>query len=171
MVNAALRPLSSIMAQLLIGSHMVPNSANPRVSHFPGALQMSPLVSKMATSWWIGLFSSLSLYKACHLQKRWRVSWAFEETTGPALIISFQYSAEKMTYSFLLEDDNFYNNNINGSLKWLMTIDRGHSREEGQNIVFDGEPVVIPHLLVRHDHNLDIVIPWVSSSSGPTIPH
>lgn len=38
MVNAADKPLSSIIAQLRNESHIVPNSARPSVSHFPGAL-------------------------------------------------------------------------------------------------------------------------------------
>jgi hypothetical protein len=43
MVKAALSPLSSMMAQLRNSSHMVPSSASPSVSHFPGARQMSCL--------------------------------------------------------------------------------------------------------------------------------
>ena len=40
-VNAAESPLSSIMAQLFCLSHIVPNSAKPRVSHLSRALKFN----------------------------------------------------------------------------------------------------------------------------------
>lgn len=54
-VNAADKPLSSMIAQLRNESHMVPSSARPSVSHFPGALSFKLGINSLDFYFRLGL--------------------------------------------------------------------------------------------------------------------
>ena len=77
-VWARVIPLSSLTLQLRSGWHIPATWATPKVLQGVFALeQISFLVTRIATSWWLGLESSKGFNFCCHLQKLYSVLSAF----------------------------------------------------------------------------------------------